>query len=217
MQTIIPAIIPESITTFKRELERVSAFSHTIQIDIVDGRFVPFRSWPYEGGDTFEAIRPLLGPFEVEFDLMVEEPETVVDKYLELGAKRIVVHLESTEKIEDMLSHHREHSYALGLSLGNDTPLEELTRYVADADYVQLMGIADIGAQGQPFDERVLARIEELRSAYPHLEISIDGSVNEETLPRLKTAGATRFISGSALLTADDPAAMYRRLTELAA
>jgi ribulose-phosphate 3-epimerase len=83
-------------------------------------------------------------------------------------------------------------------------------------DYVELMGIDEIGRQGQPFDERVLQRIRDIKAKYPDLEVSIDGSVNEDTLPRLKEAGADRFVVGSAILNAENPEAMHKKLSRLA-
>jgi ribulose-phosphate 3-epimerase len=62
----------------------------------------------------------------------------------------------------------------------------------------------------------VLARIAELHMKYPDLEVSIDGSVNETTLPRLREAGARRFVAGSSILGADDPEAAFRSLERLA-
>jgi ribulose-phosphate 3-epimerase len=77
------------------------------------------------------------------------------------------------------------------------------------------MGIARIGSQGNPFDERVLERIRALKSLYPDLEVSIDGSVRAETLPSLIEAGATRFAVGSAILHAEDPEEAYRTLSSI--
>ena len=78
------------------------------------------------------------------------------------------------------------------------------------------MGIKEIGSQGQPFDERVLSRIRELKSIAPAILVSIDGSVTTETLPRLKEAGALRFISGSAILKAEEPREAFDALLRLA-
>ena len=79
------------------------------------------------------------------------------------------------------------------------------------------MGIADIGAQGQPFNERVLERIKQLRATYTDVVISIDGSMNEETIPQARAAGADRFAVGSALLTASNRMLQYQKLEQLAA
>jgi pentose-5-phosphate-3-epimerase len=47
------------------------------------------------------------------------------------------------------------------------------------------------------------------------LSITVDGSVNEYTIQRLKAAGADRFIVGSAITLQDDPHTAYQSLDTL--
>lgn len=215
MNTIIPAIIPQSYQHLEKALRRVETFTRTVQIDIVDGVFVPFISWPYHEGDSISELAQHGKEFQIEVDLMIKNPERVILEYVKAGVKRVIVHLESTEELQDICAYHHKHDFELGLSINNGTELSELTRHIDEVDFVQLMGIAQIGSQGQTFDPRVLERINTIRSAYPDLVISIDGSVNSETLPLLKKAGATRFVSGSAILSASDPARAFKELEDL--
>jgi len=216
MAHVVPAIIPKSFDHLKETLDRVHPFAHAVQVDIVDGVFVPFTSWPYMGSGNIQLLAQFGQEFEIEVDLMLMNPETVIDAYAQAGAKRIVIHLESTHNIDAIFAHHETHAYALGLSILNDTPLEKLIELLPRVDYVQLMGIAQIGSQGQPFDERVLERVSTLHTQYPGLLISIDGSVNADSLPRLRKAGASRFVSGSAILSAEDPRDAFLALESLA-
>lgn len=213
--SIVPALIPNSLDDIRDTIALIREFTREVQIDIVDGAFVPFTSWPYRGGGSVMLLREWTDTMDIEVDLMIERPEEAVPLYIDAGAKRVVVHLESVTDSETLIRHHDTHGYQLGFSIGNDTPLEELTHVLPHADYVQLMGITDIGTQGQPFDERVLTRIREVLRVNPAMPISIDGSVNRDTLPRLKEAGATRFVSGSAILHADNPRGAYEELTLL--
>ena len=103
----------------------------------------------------------------------------------------------------------------MGIALNNDTDLSVLDPLMHHLDYVQCRGIAEIGRQGNSFDERVLDRVATLRGKYPELTISVDGSVNEETIKQLAEAGANRLVSGSAIIKSDDPAAAYQKLHEL--
>ena len=79
------------------------------------------------------------------------------------------------------------------------------------------MGIATIGVQGQPFDERTLATVSELRRLYPNYTIAVDGSVNQDTIQSLQQAGANRFAPGSAITAAPDPVVAYQELKNLVA
>lgn len=214
MSPIIPAIIPDSFESLKSTLGRLS-FVKGVQVDIVDGQFVPFTSWPYQGEGKLEELGEIAEAFEIELDLMIMAPEEALDACARAGIRRVVIHLESTDSLERILDHHASHTYELGFSILNDTPLDTLTPYISAIDYVQLMGIKDIGSQGQPFDERVIERIRTLRHMYPDLPISIDGSVNRSSISKLAEAGATRFISGSAILKASDPEAVFREFESL--
>jgi ribulose-phosphate 3-epimerase len=100
----------------------------------------------------------------------------------------------------------------LGLALNPDTPLDAILPYMEKIDFVQCMGIAKIGYQGQPFDDRVLERVNTIRIKYPNMPISIDGGVNHETAGLLKHAGATRLVAGSAIFGAEDIAAAIEEL-----
>lgn len=214
MATVVPAVIPRSRTHLEETLARISPWTREVQIDIVDGNFVPFTSWPYTEEGNIEDLAPLCRDFHIEVDLMIERPEEQIEAYLRAGAERMVIHLESTEHLEDIIEQKSRHTFQLGFSILNDTDLAVLAKELQHADFVQFMGIKDIGTQGQPFDERVLARIREFKSMHPQMPVSVDGSVNTDTAVRLKEAGAERLISGSAILGAPEPRAVYEAMTK---
>ncbi len=215
MSPIVPAIIPTSLDNLRATLTTVAPFTREVQVDVVDGQFVPFTSWPYVEGAEIKDLKEFTNEFLVEVDLMLNRPEEVIREYIQAGVRRIVIHLESTTHLDDILELRKEHDIKIGFSINNDTPLSVLTDVIEEADYVQLMGIAHIGSQGQSFDERVLERITALRKEHPGLLISIDGSVNAETVSRLAHAGANRCVSGSAILKQESPQEAFENLTSL--
>jgi len=215
MLQIIPAVIPTSLTHLEEALSVIASFTHEVQIDVVDGKFVPSISWPFLDGSTCKGLAPLIQDFVVEIDCMMHRPEETIQEYVDAGASRIVVHLESALNLPSILELKAKNGFELGFSISNDTDIRALTSVLHMADYVQLMGIAEIGSQGQPFDTRVLTRIRETKSLHPELLVSIDGSVNQETVPKLVEAGADRFIAGSAIFGAEDPHVAYNALIAL--
>lgn len=192
-----------------------------VQLDIMDGKFVPARTWPYPRDAHFEAIiaeeegMPRWEDIDFEVDLMVEDPESVVSKWVQAGASRIIVHVESMKDFESIRNAVPEDFIELGLAINTATPLEVIDSYIDSIDFVQCMGIARIGFQGEAFDERVLEKVRALRAKYPELPISIDGSVNFDTARMLVDAGATRLVSGSAILEADDFTQAIARMEKL--
>ncbi|MBX2867022.1 hypothetical protein KTR10_03645 [Candidatus Kaiserbacteria bacterium] len=219
MRSVVPAVIPTSRRHLDATLERCADFADEVQVDIVDGVFAPESSWPYNQTESVETLLQNLNFHELptELDLMIQNPEETMDLWMQTGAKKIVVHVESTKKLSDIIEDSAPRAFHLGLSLNNDTDVHVLEDIdMEHVDYIQLMGIKDIGAQGQPFDERVIKRIEYIHNTYPRLPISIDGSVNKTTIVALARAGATRFVAGSAILKSDNWEDAYKDLKVLA-
>ena len=219
--SVLPSLPAKTLEEHRALADALTGVAEEFQIDLVDGRFVSATSWPFSEAE--EEWLPLLlefavtaEQFQVEFDCMILEPERYLDTFADIGARRVIVHLGSTDRVMDCIAHGRAHGYELGLALTNDVPLGELMPYLSHINFVQLMGIAEVGAQGQPFDVRTVPRAEALRAEYPELTIAVDGSVNEDTTPILNAAGVNRFAPGSAIAKAEDPAEVYRELLALA-
>jgi ribulose-phosphate 3-epimerase len=207
---IIPAIIPTSeqdVAHYAREL----AFSPELHLDVVDGIFVPSVSWPYKPKGSPHTVAHWLDFFSLEVDLMVADPLTAAQQWLEAGADALVFHIE-TISLEDFILFSKRIDISIGVSAHMGTSMSLFEPYIAAADYVQIMGIAQIGSQGQPFDSRAFDYIQMIRTEFPKLPISIDGSVNMKTLPGLAVHHLDRYIVGSAIVGQDDPEFAYRTL-----
>jgi ribulose-phosphate 3-epimerase len=228
---IIPALMPKDFSTLEAELLRVAELVPLVQLDVLDGVFVKNTSWPYGDEKHFAHMvksrhgLPYGDKLEYEVDLMVSEPEHVIEDWMHLGVRRIIVHVESTSNIENIIRDVAAHVtratddalevVSLGLAIGTTTPIEKIEPYIYDIDFVQCMGIAEIGKQGEPFDERVIGQIEKLKRLHPELIVSVDGGVSLETAPRLLEAGASRLVSGSAILGSDNPAYVIKKFRAL--
>lgn len=214
MGVIIPAILPQSRADLNEKLSRLHGLVDAVQVDIVDGRFVVPATWPYVDGNMHTEVPsaetfPYLGQLSFEVDLMVEEPEKVIRHWLDAGANRFTIHAESTRMLPRLLDdfalkygHDKDFtpdliSFGLAINLSTDTSLIE--PFITRCDYVQFMGIARIGKQGEPFDRQVLAKISAFRKKYPRVPIQVDGGVTAESAPALLQAGVSRLIVGSDL------------------
>jgi ribulose-phosphate 3-epimerase len=233
MTEVIPAILVESFEELRERLAKVANLVNVVQIDICDGKFVSHASWPLSelrSDRSTDAIDKILNeeeglPFwdsiDFEFDLMVLNAHLQFELFTRLGAKRIIFHLEAEgeiikfkEFLEGLDMYLRE-SVQIGVAINTTTPITDLDPIISNIDFVQCMGIEHIGQQGEPFDERVLDQIKGLRSSYPELIISVDGSVNEFTAPQLVEAGANRLVVGSALISSLDVRETIRDLENL--
>ncbi len=222
MIEIIPAILPKNYEDLKNKIALVRGTVPIAQIDICDGIFVPSKTWPFDFAQGepfdshFQAIlneqegMPFWEDIDFELDLMVADAVTNFDIYIKLGAKRIIFHIEAVgdlkefkDFIEGMDVYIRE-TIEIGIAINIKTPVEQIFPLVNDVDFVQCMGIDEIGFQGQEFDKKVIENIKILKEKFPDLSISVDGGVNFETAPLVVEAGATRLTLGSILLNTDD-------------
>lgn len=229
MAEILPAILPKHFEDLKDKVGEMRGLVPMVQIDLCDGKFVPTVSWPFHENDLKSADdilneregMPYWDEVNFELDLMVSDAVVNFENYLKMGARRIVFHLEAVGDLEEFkeflegIDLYVRENVDLGIALNNDTSLETLFPLISNVDYVQCMGIKHIGKQGEMFDERVLERISELKTTFPELIVSIDGSVNEETAPRLLEAGAGRLVIGSAIWESEDIIGSIYKFKEL--
>jgi len=225
---IIPAVMPKNYEDLKNKVALVRGHVQTVQIDLMDGKFVRGRTWPFADGDIISSsdahLLRIMGeqegmPFwediDYELDLMVSDAVENFDSYLKLGPKRLIFHIEAVvgtdpttakefgEFLEGIDLYVRDNTQ-IGVAINTTTPIEKVFPFIPFIDFVQCMGIEKIGFQGEPFDERVLDQIKSLRKEFPELIISVDGGVNLDTAPILKDAGANRLVVGSAIFQSFD-------------
>ncbi len=207
MIELIPAILPKNETDLEESLARIQGVGGLIQIDLVEKNVLQSR----------EAM-PLWEEFDFEFDLFFKDTAAEIESCIALGASRIIIHAQSKTAAEALqkVQHLRGGTYAveIGLGLKVDDEPSALEPYAGLYDYVQVMGIAQEGMQGQPFDERCLELVSKLRSANPTLIIQVDGGVDALQIPRLKAAGVNRLVVGHAIFNAQDPLAAYAELAQ---
>ena len=230
MAVIIPAILPTSSDDLDAHLLRLSGITNRVQIDVVDGRFVTPASWPYAQHEDIQKLTedslPELGSFRFEIDLMVEDPERAIGPWVRAGATRITVHAETARNLPELIrnfqtayGHDKDFapgliSFGLAINLATDVSLIE--PYLDQCDYVQFMGIARIGKQGEPFSDDVIPKVHAFHRKYPDMPIQVDGGVSRASAERLVEAGATRLVVGSDIWQAPDIAAEIKALCDIA-
>ena len=200
MNQLIPAILPFSQFELDFKVASVLGLVDTVQVDVCDGVFVASKT-------EFETL-PHAGEIHYELDLMVERPEDMLEHWIAMNPKRIVIHVESVENYIKLLSKLSDFHGEVGISFSNDLSNDALQTAMVHFEHVpkhffQVMGIAAIGSQGEPFDVRVLEKIAYLKNHFPEQAISVDGSVNMQTIGALAEAGAARFVAGSAVFHGD--------------
>lgn len=220
MIEVIPAILTKDYEELKNKIALVRGVVPLVQIDVCDGIFVPSKTWPFStgGANDFylqkilneEIGMPFWEDMDFELDLLVADAIENFDIYTKLGPKKIIFHIEAVGNLDEFknflegIDNYVRDSIEIGISINPNTNLEEIFPFVNIVDFVQLMGIDNIGFQNQEFDEKVLEHIKTLKEKYPDLKVSVDGGVNKNTAPLLANAGADAIVSGSAIFNSGD-------------
>lgn len=222
---IIPAIIPKSFQELEEKLEIIKGLVSFVHVDITDGKFGHDKSWPIEAdkGEFAEILSQKRGlPFWEEMDyeihLMTEDPISYAKEWVVAGASRIIFHVERLNYENDIQFLDQiktEGLVEIGIAIDADTSVDTLHNYFEVADFIHVMTIPSIGAQGIAFDERGLEHIKWIKQNHPHLPVSADGSMNPETIPLAIEAGAERFVVGSYIFSNTNPRAAIEELQSL--
>ncbi len=206
MTQIIPALITsdeDSTNDFEELKEKfeklqpfLADFDNWVQIDITDGKFVPT-----ETVINLEDLKYFTEKANVEFHLMIDRPEKVIGEWVRLGPKRIIVHIEAVEDMDELLNVCREKNIELGLALNPETPNIMIEPWISIVDLILFLGVYP-GKGGQEFIPGVLKKIKSLRQNFLNVKIEIDGGVRTANIEELKKAGVDIFIVGSGILKA---------------
>lgn len=218
--TIVPSYPAPTWSHLEKKLKEFSGVSAGFQIDVVAKSFAGSISWPETETDPLSELVKLKAwsqCYQLELDLMVLDPQRYFPVCADLGVGRVVMHIYDGLDVQSAVKEAEEHGLTVSLAATADITLKKIITLVKTGlvDDVQLMGIAEVGQQGQVFDERVLSRIRALRCSFPDLSIAVDGAVSAQTLPLLYAAGANRFAPGSAVIKAADSVAAYKQLEKL--
>ncbi|HSF82866.1 MAG TPA: ribulose-phosphate 3-epimerase [Anaerolineales bacterium] len=196
---IEPSILASDYARLGEQVQEAEAAGvEAIQIDVMDGQFVPNITF---GWGIVRALRPLVG-LTLDAHLMIVQPERYLAEFAQAGADRIIVHQETCPNLPDTLQAIRRLGVEAGIAISPGTPLQALEGALELADLVQVMTV-NPGFGGQAFIHSQLEVIRELRQVLERrglgIPIAVDGGVNLETAPLVVGAGASVLVAGSSV------------------
>ncbi|MBU0458073.1 ribulose-phosphate 3-epimerase [Patescibacteria group bacterium] len=197
---IAPSILSADLGKLQEEVASIEGSADWLQIDVMDGHFVPNLSF---GTSVIKGIKTSL-PFDVH--LMVSNPADRVDEFIDIGAKNITFHAEAVKESDTrqaLIQKIKDGGATAGIALNPDTSLSEVDDVIDSIDLLLIMSV-NPGFGGQEFIEDVLGKVKEAREKYPDLMIQMDGGVDDKTAPKCIEAGANNLVSGSFIFGSAD-------------
>lgn len=177
--------IKENIKENIEKLDKLNIdFFH---IDIMDGIFVPNKTWKYEEIKSY--LSDTKKPKDVH--LMVNNPKKYIKQYISLKPEIITFHYEATNNPLELIKYIQKYKIKAGISIKPNTKVEALKDILEYVDLVLVMSV-EPGAGGQSYIENSTNKINELKdlkekNKYNYL-IEVDGGINDTTKEKAQNA-----------------------------
>src|SRR5437867_5772252 len=192
---IVPSILSADAGRLAEQVkEAESAGADRIQVDVMDGHFVPNLTF---GPGVVEAVRRATS-LPIEAHLMVERPELFVEAFAKSGATLIEVQVESTTSLYRTVQTIRDLGARPGVAINPGTPVEDLREILPYVDLVNVMTV-EPGFGGQKFIPHSPEKIRRVRALSKDIEIEVDGGIDARTAPLVVAAGATVLVAGNSV------------------
>src|SRR2546426_4962664 len=185
---VVPSILSADAGRLAEQVQEAEAAgADRIQVDVMDGHFVPNLTF---GPNTVAAVKRAAPGLPVEAHLMMERPEQFVSAFAGAGADYILVQVESTYSLYRTIQAISEAGSRPGLVLNPATPVEslrEVWRYVV---MINVMTV-EPGFGGQRFIASSPDKVRRVCEMAPAVDVEVDGGIDVETAPKVVEAGAT--------------------------
>lgn len=212
---LVPSILSADVLNLTGQLRAVEkAGADWIQIDVMDGHFVPNLSF---GPAVVRSIRKVTR-LALDVHLMVNCPERFLDAFAAAGADLMTVHVEACPDPGVYLRKIRRMGLAAGLAVNPGTSLSGIKSCIKELDLLLLMTV-NPGFGKQKFLSGVSGKIRQARNMLDKSAsgawLQVDGGINASTARRAVSAGADSLVVGSAVFCSKDPVKSLKGIRKL--
>jgi len=199
---IVPAILTDKLDDLQNMIDIAMGFTDYVQIDLMDGAFVPSKSI------SLDALKGLEFSIYVEAHLMVDDPKKYLDVLKSIRTKKVIFHFEADGEPMEVISNIRDSGMEAGLAINPKTSISDIEFLIPFVDSILFLSV-DPGFYGSPFIHDVLNKIKFLRTRFPSAFIGIDGGISPDNIKDVKEAGVDYACVGSRIFLQPDPGESY--------
>jgi ribulose-phosphate 3-epimerase len=204
---VVPAILAETFNDFLVKIRQAERFTNYVQIDVMDGRFVPTKSF------SPEKINSLRTSLSFEIHLMVTDPSAFMAQIDSNRLEKVLYHFESEVNHLEFISQMEEKRIKTGLAVKPETQMSAFREIAPHVETLMFLTV-DPCCYGHPFKREVLKKIGEARKTFPEKKISVDGGVSLDKLKTFVDLGVDYVCVGSRIFLEGNPEGNYRRFIQ---
>lgn len=195
---ICPSILEATADDYSKTIKKLSLYFNYFQIDITDGIYVKNKTAAID--DILKTLtnhQPLTTNYQFDFHLMTKNYENDIEKIFQyknkINIKNIFIHYDlkpAKTLIQPPITNHQplttnhQPPINIGLVINPQDEIDDLAKNynLNSISIIQIMSV-NPGAQGNPFIENTLKKIEQLRILGYRNKIFLDGGINDKTIP----------------------------------
>lgn len=189
--SIAASVFAADFSNLSKEIEKVSDKIDRIHFDVMDGHFVKnFALSPC----ILKAVKKIT-TLPVDVHLMVTNPLSHIESFVNAGAELIYIHVECEDVIQT-LEKIKSYGIQTGVALNPETTLDALDDQILELIDSILIMTVNPGFSGQTVLIEALIKAELAKKKFFNKKIAVDGGINWDIMTSVK---ADVYVMGSAL------------------